>query len=68
MERCRASLVLLSIFVVFTNQNIFVDFELSTSGTQVQVTSVHCPCLIEIEYVTSTSNVDNTNEPATVLS
>eukprot|EP00971_Amphidinium_carterae_P142357 2819982-Amphidinium_carterae.1 len=52
MERCRASLVLLSI----------------SSGTQVQVTSVHCPYLMELETTTSSFQLDNTSEPATVLS
>eukprot|EP00971_Amphidinium_carterae_P233986 4643188-Amphidinium_carterae.1 len=64
MERRRASLVLLSFFVVFTIQNIFVDFVPSFSRTPVQVTSVHCPYMQRIADAISFP-LDNTSEPAT---
>eukprot|EP00971_Amphidinium_carterae_P058008 1147284-Amphidinium_carterae.1 len=68
MARCHASLVLLSFFVAFTYQNIFVDFEPSSSCTQVQVTSDHCPYMYESAHAIPSIHMDNTSEPATVLS
>eukprot|EP00971_Amphidinium_carterae_P004032 80158-Amphidinium_carterae.1 len=60
MARCYASLVLLSFFVLFTFPNIFVDFESSSSRTQVQVTSDHCQYIDEFAHAIPSIYMDNT--------